>query len=410
MTFQNKNWQALVLVSLVPLQSINASADEANNAGQQTVFFHDLKVRYEFADIDGFENSADAITARLKSGFETELAPKWHFLLEGEGILSLEGANQPDGVPAGFSPVIADFQNAELNRFQISTSVIPKTQLTLGRQRVSLDDMRFVGISDFRQSDVTFDAVRAQGRWLGSLQFDVGYIWKFNRRFGVRERAGGLSSDSWLVNISFPTPVGQITGFHYDIETDLVKDAQPGQRFDASSTGIRLNGRWQHDDFGVTWEASVAQQQSQLPEIDDSLYYAMGAASARLGDVTLTARYEALEGDGTQAFQTPYGMLHIFQGDADVFLATPVDGIIDQSVRLNWRIGSWDWLRGLQFAAKYHHFEAERTNAEYGDEINLSLSGKLFNSTEWSVQYAFYDASGFGADTERLWLTVSRRF
>lgn len=409
MVVEKRNRRLLILLLCAVLQS-NQAAAQTNPAASSTVFFHDLKIRYELADIDGFERSADAVTARLKSGFETQVAPKWHFLLEGEGILSLEGARQPaSGPPIGDAPIIADFQNAELNRFQLSTSIVPKTQLTLGRQRVSLDDMRFVGLSDFRQSDVTFDAVRAQGRWLGPLQFDVSYIWKFNRRFGIKERAGGLSSDSWLFNVSLPTPIGQLTGFYYDIETDWVRNALPSQRFDAASVGFRLDGRWQRDNVGLTWEASLADQEAQEPSSGESLYYAMASVGGRLGDVSLTARYEALEGDGTRAFETPYGMLHIFQGDADVFLRTPADGIVDRSVRLNWQIGSWDWLRGLRFSAKYHHFEAERISTDYGDEIDLALSG-VISSTRWSIEYARYNATGFGADTERLWLTVSRRF
>ena len=47
-------------------------------------------------------------------------------------------------------PVVADPENIELNRLQLQYRGLPKTVVTIGRQRINLDDQRFVGAVGWR--------------------------------------------------------------------------------------------------------------------------------------------------------------------------------------------------------------------------------------------------------------------
>ena len=56
----------------------------------------------------------------------------------------------------GYS-VVADPMTIGLNRLQVQYKSKPLT-VTLGRQRINLDDQRFVGNAGWRQNEQTFDA------------------------------------------------------------------------------------------------------------------------------------------------------------------------------------------------------------------------------------------------------------
>ena len=54
-------------------------------------------------------------------------------------------------------PAVADPETYEINRLQLTNTRIPMTTVTLGRQRIVLDDQRFVGNVGWRQNEQTFD-------------------------------------------------------------------------------------------------------------------------------------------------------------------------------------------------------------------------------------------------------------
>ncbi len=120
----------------------------------------DIRLRYEAADILGFSESADALTYRLRFGVETGSFLNTKFLVEGEHVQSIvDDFNSTTNGNTAF-PVIADPNVTELNRLQLTNTSLPDTQVTIGRQRIILDDSRFVGNVGWRQNEQTYDAVR----------------------------------------------------------------------------------------------------------------------------------------------------------------------------------------------------------------------------------------------------------
>src|SRR3546814_25829 len=102
-------------------------------------------MRYENVDQDGILEKADALTIRARAGFELGLSKDFSFLVEGEGTLALNEDYNSGANGKTMFPIVADPENIELNRIQLQYMGIAGTVLTVGRQRINLDDQRFVG-------------------------------------------------------------------------------------------------------------------------------------------------------------------------------------------------------------------------------------------------------------------------
>ena len=107
------------------------------------------------------------LTLRARLGFETGKAWNTSLLVEGEAVMPLQDDYRPDpAVPTDdrrirWSPIRKAY---EINRLQLTNTSLPGTTLTLGRQRIILDDQRFVGNVGWRQNEQTFDALRVVNR------------------------------------------------------------------------------------------------------------------------------------------------------------------------------------------------------------------------------------------------------
>jgi hypothetical protein len=104
----------------------------------------EARLRYENVEQTGVAREADAVTLRMRTGFEAK-TKAFAVLVEAEGTIALS-ENYNSGLNGkALYPIVADPQNIELNRAQVQLLAIPKTVITLGRQRINLDDQRFVG-------------------------------------------------------------------------------------------------------------------------------------------------------------------------------------------------------------------------------------------------------------------------
>jgi len=91
---------------------------------------------------------------------EIDLPRDTIFLAEVEGNIGLiddfnDGTRNETGLP-----FIPDPDGFELNRLAIVSEAVDGVRVTAGRQRIALDDWRFIGAFPFRQNDQTFDAIR----------------------------------------------------------------------------------------------------------------------------------------------------------------------------------------------------------------------------------------------------------
>ena len=380
-----------------------------------------VRLRYERADDDGFENAAEALTFRVRGGFETPVFTGTHFLAEFEGIAALAGDYNDAVPPAEPFPVIADAEIIELNRLQLHTELSQNAGVTIGRQRLSLDDQRFVGPVAFRQNEQTFDAVRFEAGSLGPFSLDAAYIRRVNRVFGRNSPVGRFVGDSLYIRGGAASPIGEISGYYFglDLETDEEFPDDPVEeraRRNANSSqtaGVRIDGKRYWGETGLRWTGAYARQWDFADNaVDFTADYWLGAVAFDHGAVSGAVRYESLGGDkngGAAAFQTPLGTLHLFQGLADIFLTTPTDGIEDVSLELRYRFGSIGPVRKIGAFARGHRFSAQRIDLRYGRELDLGVKA-VVEGVVVSAELAVYEADAFASDSRRLWMTLERQF
>ena len=115
-------------------------------------FSGDLRLRYQTLERDDFEEEGEALTLRFLGAIEFDIFDKTSVLAEVEGVTALiDDFNDGTGDTPLF-PVVPDPEGFELNRLQIISEIIPETRITIGRQRLAIDDWRFIGAFLYRQN------------------------------------------------------------------------------------------------------------------------------------------------------------------------------------------------------------------------------------------------------------------
>lgn len=368
----------------------------------------DARLRYEHVDQDGLAQKADAATARVRAGVEAKSGP-FAALVEGQGTLALVDDHYDGLQGAAARPLVADSENVALYRAQVQYKSKPLT-LTAGRQRIALDDERFVGTVNFRQNGQTFDAVRAEVTPLTGLKLDATYAWSHRTLWGIDgagARQQAVSGDFVFANAGYASPIGTLSGLAYLVDED--EAAVNGFRLASQTYGIRLAGTRPIAAAKLGYQLSYARQSDYHRNPNDyrAAYY-LADAVLDIGGLKLGAGYEVLGADGGAAFtsfQTPLATGFKFQGWADKFLTTPPDGVRDLYGSLGYGWKKWGVLPNIALQAAYHRFESDRRVRHYGNEIDLLASARL-GKTALSVRYADYDADLFATDTQKFWLQM----
>lgn len=386
-----------------------AGATFAAPAAAQTITpLAEARLRYEGAEQAGIAGRADAVTLRVRTGLQVTDGP-WSALAEAQGNLAVVG-DYFDGVNgAATRPLVADPQNIALYRAQLQY----RTQtmaITAGRQRIVLDDERFVGNIPFRQNAQTFDAVRAELAPTKGLKGDFSYVRSVRTLWGMDgtgARPQAVPGDTILANLGWASPIGTLTGFGYWIDQD--EAAVQGYRLSSRTFGARLAGAQPIGKASLAYQASYARQSDHARNPNDY------AADYYLADVTLNLNgpklglgYEVLgaaDGAALTSFQTPLAANFRFNGWAEKFTIKPADGLRDQYASAGWGWPAIGALKNVSVQAIYHRFHSDRLVRPYGDEIDLLATARLGRTTA-SVRYADYDAQGFATDTRKLWLQL----
>lgn len=401
----------LLCTAIASFGAIAARADgNAADFFDQGKLLIDARYRFEHVDQDGFANDADAHTLRARVGFQTGKVWDLQGLVEGEGIVHFTD-DFNDTVNGNTTyPVVADPEDFQINRLQIEYSGLPQTTITVGRQRINLDNQRFVGGVAFRQNEQTFDAARITNTSVENLALTYIYVNQINRIFGEESGQGSFEGDTHLFNAGYDIKDwGKLTGYAYLID---LEDAPQATIPSTQTFGLRFAGKHPlTKDITALYGAEYATQgdYANNPRSYDVDYWMLEGGLAAHG-FKLVGGVESLEGNGTDRFQTPLATLHKFQGFADVFLVTPANGIVDVYGTLGYetKIENAEPLTSVMAAVTYHDFEAERGGADLGDEIDIELTAKFGDHWAASVKYADYDGFGTGAfaDRQKLWLSV----
>jgi hypothetical protein len=367
-----------------------------------------VDARLRFETVDQPVLGADALTLRGRAGVEARLGDL-SLLAEAEATIApLDDYDAfPFALPASDQSrpgqaVIADPQNAEINRLQLQYR-IRDGAVTLGRQRINLDDQRWVGSVGWRQNEQTFDAVRGEAR-LGPVVADISYAISQRTIFG--EDAGPRTAvDGDFVFAGLSANLGAVQGklFAYLLEFDesfaLANSSQTYGGF--LTAAVPLGGETR-----LNLRASYARQSDHGRNPFDYAadYWALEAGTSLAG-FSIAAGFEQLGSDDGRAVQTPMATLHKFNGWADMFLTTPANGLNDYYVSIGRTFDDLRLLPGLNANLAFHQFDSAVTGFDYGSEWDASIG---FRAGPFGVllKFADYEAEAFGVDTRKVWLQL----
>jgi hypothetical protein len=383
------------------------SLSEAFLCGQPILKF---RYRFEGAERDGLDRKARASTLRVELGYGTERFYGLSALLSFQGIVSI-GPEEYNSTVNGKTefPIVADPETFQLHQGSLAYDGLPATNVRAGRQRINLDNQRFVGTVAFRQIEQTFDSARVINESLPHTWATYAYVWQVNRVLGIDSPLGEFDTGVHLFNAAYQGfEAGVLVGYAYLLD---IKNLAP---LSTNTFGFRFTGGYpagSEHDVKFIYTAEYARQTDAADNPNGfGLNYVHLVPGFSWSGFRGMIGLEYLEGNGVDAFQAPLGTLHKFNGWADRFLVTPPDGLEDRYVSLGYLIQKVPYIRGTTLLAVYHNFRATETDAKYGTEWDFKISKTIFRRYTLSAEYADYRAKDFATDTKRLWLTLEMVF
>lgn len=387
-------------------------------------------------------NQATANTLRLRLGYETATFNGFGAMAEAESTRDLGNMHYNGGNNGNTRfAAISDPEVTEINQAYLSYSGF-NTTAKWGRQRIKLDNDRFIGNVGWRQNEQTFDAVTIVNKSLPSTMITAGYITNVNRVIGdgAPADAGNHHMKSPIINLNYKGfGFAEIVGYYYQLDYNPAAGATTTTgTFSSSNTfGLRVNGSTPMGGNKLLYTVEIAEQQDGSNNaVNYKTTYTFlegGVDVANIGVFKLG--YEVLGTDqgartkatnapvvggavGGKSFQTPLATLHAFNGWADLFAgATPSQGLKDAYISAGTK------LAGINLGAVYHDYRADKTTAtlssnQLGNEWNLIGTYAFNKNTTVGVKYADYKAKGtaattFGAgnvNTQKTWLWGEFKF
>jgi hypothetical protein len=360
-----------------------------------------FRARYEGVEQTALRD-ADALTLRTRLGFTTGEWSGLKAMVEAENIVALDGDRYSQ---AGLNPaatgraVVADPETTEVNQVWLSYTQ-GKSALTLGRQRLVLDNARFVGDVGWRQNMQTFDAVVVQDKSLDQTTLTYAYLDQINRVFSRRHAQGRWDSESHLFNASragLPGG-GTLTGYGYllDFENSAANSCATWGASYAGTVSLSAAAK-------LAYRAECATQSdygSSRLNYQTTYYVAEAGLVAQSGSVAFG--YEVLGSDNNVGFKTPLATLHAYNGWADLFLTTPAAGLRNPYLKATATLPE-----GFALTAAYHWYETDATNVRLGREFNAQLTRKFGKNVSGLVKFADFRRDSPTLPTVRkVWLQV----
>ncbi|MCG9714514.1 alginate export family protein [Shewanella insulae] len=391
-------------LSLAVLASLSASAFATETVDPLKKAFIDdsqvkVKFRLRYEDVDLADvDQQNQTTLRTRLTYQTGDIYKLFALAEVDDVRSTDN-----------EPLIADYEYTQINQAFIGYRGPANTLAQYGRQRILLDNQRFVGGVGFRQNEQTYDAFSVKNTEVEGLTAYYAYVNNVNRIFPEGSGKDEHKNETHLLNVNYKgLDFVKLSGYAYLIDNVNVA------AFSTDTYGLRATGDIKLDQLKFNYEAEYAQQSEggNNPVSYSAAYYKLGAGinfdafGAKVG-------YEVLgSDDGKAGFITPLATLHAFNGWTDKFLfggkGNWENGIVDTHVILTAK------LAGLKLLAKYHKFDSDYGDVDMGKEWGVAATYPLAKHYSVGVKYASFSGAdagyGFSNDTDKLWLTFQANY
>jgi len=375
------------------------AAETVTKPADEGKILFDARWRMESVDDDAFIQNALANTLRLRLGYRTPSRSGWSAVIELEHTSHLFGEdfNSTANYQTSY-PVVVDPDNTELNQAYVQYAPSDATKFMLGRQRVIYDNQRFFGNVGWRQNEQTFDAFNFEHRFDNGFNLRYSYLDRVQRIYGddhPNENLARWQLNAHLLSLNHKLGPGVLTGYAHFIDNQTLPLSSH------QNIGIRYVAKHDNKD-GIGWLASgeYAKQNDYADGgngIDADYLLLEGGIVWRAN--TFKAGYEKLGGNGSVGFATPFATLHAFNGWADRFLTTPVNGLEDSYLGWNRKWGK------VSANITWHDFQSDRMNIHYGQEWDASLAWAFAPKWNAMLKYADYHADDIGFDVQKTWLS-----
>lgn len=385
----------LCLVPVLGL-TLSTTVTAAETGEWQTVL--DLRYRLELVDDDRLAEDATASTLRARLGVISPEWSGWQFGLTAHANRHL-GSEEFNSTANGRStyPVVADPDDENLSEAWVGYARPDGFSVRAGRQRLTEDNVRFLGNVGFRQLEQTFDAVSAAFEPGGDWRVDLRWIDRAHRIFGPSNPNDLLAEadlNTWMGTLSRPLGESTLAVYAHRI---AFGDRAASHR----NLGLRLTGALPGtSDFSYRLEFARQDGIRELSAVDGQNYIHARLAQ-KLAAWHWFAGHERLGGDGEYAFQTPLATLHAHNGWTDQFLTTPSDGLVDTYAAAGTQAGKWTGL------IKLHDFRSDRGSGQYGREYGLMISRPLGAGLAIEIKGARFDGDDDRADVQKIWFALN---
>ncbi|MEQ1678819.1 MAG: alginate export family protein, partial [Chitinophagaceae bacterium] len=318
--------------------------------------------------------------------------------------------------------VVVDPEGTEMNQAILRYNELEsKTDIKWGRQRINLDNSRFIGTRSWRQNEQTYDSFMLVNSYLPDTTITAGYLTNLNRpntdaaraRFGGQ--AGNFKMNSPILNVKYKgLTAGEVVAYGYMLNFDLPAITPgftptadvPRSQFDSTKTfGLRFKGSTPMDSYNVLYTAEYATQSSYKdnPATYSNKYiFAEGGVDIKIAEFKLS--HEVLGGDGTNAFSTPLASLHNVNGWVDKFVTIPSSGLKDTFFTASTN------LADVNFMAVYRDYRADTGGAKYGTEWNFQALKNFDANYMIAAKYASFKTSSTGINTAPPWSFDTNKF
>ena len=400
------------LALMAMLAPLSAAADGPGALLQEAKPYAELRYRYETVGTDGFSKDAHQHNLRSVVGLQSGSWEGFSGLVELEDVRPL-GSERYNSLTNGKTqfPAVPDPKETELNQFYGQYETFG-TLLRLGRQRVVLDNARFIGDVGWRQNMQTLDGVSVQNSSLiPDSTLHYGYLYKVNRILGDDHPLGDFDGNMHYLNLRHEMQIGTLVGYGYLLDFNNAPTLS-SNTFGASLTGERPLDDLLDSDAYFTYRLEYAHQRDAYdnPTSLSESYYRI-EPGLDIGSWRFSGGLEVLGGNGTASFQTPLATVHNFNGWADIFITTPAAGLQDYYVKAGKRFElENEYLDGMFLMAHYHEYESDAGDVDYGREVNLDLTQELFDDYEIGLRYAWYEGENIAPDTTKFILTLRAEF
>lgn len=354
--------------------------------------------RVRSANIEFNGNIGESITAKARLNAGHAINERLFTFLQVDHVEDFLEENHSTVLLVNDNPLITDTPGTELNqaffRYQLE-----EQSLTLGRQALTFGSERFIGDIDFWQNDQTFDGVLFSADLFSASNIKYAYVNNVNRIFGDEADETLDRRDIRFDALNGQRPAAELGNHRLDgnflhlelKEWDYVEFSAYGytiHNFDfpeASNRTFGASGNFRYKPGSVKYTGTLeyAAQKKQQSAVDEWIPYYLAEFGLGWQKLDVSMRWEVLDDREGESFDTPLASRHEFQGWADQFLITPVGGVEDRSLRINWTPRPW------QLDLRYHQFRsAADNNRVFGDEVDLDLIFRPTREHEIKLRYA----------------------